>query len=96
VYVTVDMDCLKDGEAVTNWEQGLFEAADVAWAVGRLKEAGELVGADVCGAASEGVYERGFQRFAARWDHPKLTLPPMEEARRVNRVALEAICTTLL
>ena len=96
VYVTVDMDCLKDGEAVTNWEQGLFEAVDIAWAIERLKAAAELVGADVCGAASEGVYERGFQRFAARWDHPKLTLPPMEEARRVNRVALDALCATLL
>lgn len=96
VYVTVDMDCLRHGEAVTNWEQGLFEPADIAWAIEQLKVAGELVGVDVCGAASEGLYERHFQRFAARWDHPKLVLPPMEEARRINRDALEAICAAFL
>jgi len=95
VYVTVDMDCLNDGEAVTNWEQGLFAGVDLAWAIGILKSAGELVGADVCGAASEGVYERPLQRFAAWWDHPKLKLAAAEEARRVNRSALEMICAPL-
>ncbi len=31
VYVTVDLDCLRAEEAITNWENGLFTAEDVAW-----------------------------------------------------------------
>ncbi len=29
-YITVDLDCLRSEEAVTNWENGLFTADDVA------------------------------------------------------------------
>ena len=76
VYVTVDMDCLRAEEAATNWENGLFTAADVAWAIGLLRQSSKLVGGDLCGAYSEPQYARTFQRFAGRWDHPKL--PPIQ------------------
>src|SRR5207302_2541260 len=53
VYVTIDLDCLRAGESVTNWEQGLFSAEDIAHALGRLRaRVGELAGGDVCGAWS--------------------------------------------
>ncbi|HEY8965397.1 MAG TPA: hypothetical protein VIM58_03070, partial [Candidatus Methylacidiphilales bacterium] len=29
-YVTVDLDCLREGEALTDWENGLFTVEDVA------------------------------------------------------------------
>ena len=35
VYVTVDLDCLRAEEAVTNWESGLF-TADADSALGAL------------------------------------------------------------
>ena len=95
VYVTVDLDCIKEEEAVTNWENGLFTAADVAWAIGHLRQGGRIVGGVVCGAWSNPVYLRWFQRFAARWDHPKLPAIDETRARAINRAALEAIWPAL-
>jgi hypothetical protein len=94
IYVTVDLDCLRAEEAVTNWEAGLFTAEDVAWAVGELRRKARVIGGDVCGARSEQKYARGFQRFAARWDHPKLP-PPPTDAEAVNRRALATIWPAL-
>lgn len=88
VYVTVDMDCLRQADAISNWEQGLFETADLAWAIRHLRSNCEVVGGDVCGAASEPRYERFWQRFAGRWDHPKLRLPAPAESRRINQDTL--------
>ncbi len=86
VYLTVDMDCLREEDAVTNWESGLFAADDVAWAISRLPR---VIAGDVCGAYSPPVYERGLQRFAAEWDHPRLG--PRENARAINTRSLEKI-----
>ena len=91
VYVTVDLDCLRKEEAVTNWESGLFTAADLAWAIDRAKQEAHLLGTDVCGAYSLPKYERWFQRFAADWDHPKMAVTDRAEARRVNHAALHPI-----
>jgi arginase family enzyme len=95
VYVTVDMDCLRDEEAVTNWETGLFTADDVAWALRTLHEQAEIVAGDVCGAWSPPVYERLPQRIAGAWDHPALASPDRERARRVNLASLERIWPAL-
>jgi hypothetical protein len=95
VYVTVDMDCLRAEEAATNWENGLFTAADVAWAITMLKEKAVLVGGDLCGAWSPPQYARVFQRFAGKWDHPKLPGFEMVEARKINLTSLKTIWTAL-
>ena len=91
VYVTIDLDCLSHGEAVTNWESGLFVADDLVWALGTLRSQTQIVGGDLCGAYSPALYSRWKQRFAADWDHPKF--PPVDRAaaRRVNRAALDRI-----
>ena len=95
VYVTVDMDCLRSEEAVTNWENGLFAAADVAWAIGELRNSAQIVGGDLCGAYSPPLYERWGQKFAGKWDHPKL--PPVDraEALKINLAALAKIWPAL-
>jgi arginase family enzyme len=93
VYITVDMDCLRD--AVTNWENGLFSPDDIAWAIGQLRSRANVIGGDVCGAYSKPVYERRRQRFAAEWDHPKMTPPDPERARTINTAALQIIWPTL-
>lgn len=72
LYVTIDMDCLQPADAVTNWENGCFSVADIAWALRELRSACTLVGGDICGAFSPPRYARLFQRLAARWDHPRL------------------------
>ena len=95
VYVTVDLDCLSSAEAATNWENGLFTAADVAWAIAQLRAIARLAGGDVCGAYSPPRYARWKQRLAARFDHP--SLPPVDsgEARRKNLAALRQIWPVL-
>ena len=91
VYVTVDLDCLAAEQASTNWENGLFVAEDVAWAIGQIRQRAKLIGGDVCGAYSPPRYDGVFRRFAGWWDHPRLETPPLEEARRINAAALAAI-----
>ena len=96
IYVTVDLDSLSEAQAVTNWENGLFKAGDVAWAIGQLRNAGSVVGGDLCGAWSEPAYARWGQRFAGNWDHPRL--PPRDpgRARQLNRAALNEIWPVLI
>ncbi len=52
VYVTIDLDCLASGEALTNWENGRFTCDDVIWALRTLREKVEIIGGDLCGAWS--------------------------------------------
>ena len=87
LYVTVDLDCLTDADSATNWEHGLFTAADVAWALGELRARGEIVGGDLCGAYSAPSYARRGQRLLARWDHPRLPAPADAAARNANALA---------
>jgi len=91
VYVTIDLDCLAATEALTNWENGLFTAADVKWALNVLCERSRLSGADLCGAWSPPAYARRFQRFAGEWDHPKLAPVDPPHAKTVNAAALRII-----
>jgi arginase family enzyme len=88
VYVTIDLDCLRPEEALTNWESGRFMIADLQWALKRLREACQIVGGDICGAYSLPSYARWKQRFAAEFDHPKIQLPPSDQIRATNFAAL--------
>ena len=96
VYVTVDMDCLGAGEAVTNWENGRFTADDVAWALSRLRSGARMVGGDLCGAYSPQKYARWKQRWVATLDHPRLPLPDLAQARATNRAAFEKLWPVLV
>lgn len=91
VYVTVDFDCLRQEEAITNWENGLFTTEEVAWAIRQLRQSAHFIGADVCGAYSPPVYQRWGQRFAGNWDHPKLPPVDVARARELNVAALGVI-----
>ncbi len=91
IYVTVDLDGLRAGEAVTNWENGRFAAEDVCWALDQLARAGRIVAGDVCGAYSPATYARRFQRFASETDHPPLPAFDRTEALRTNARSLALI-----
>jgi arginase family enzyme len=95
VYVTVDLDCLRAEESVTNWENGLFTAEDIAWALRKIVRHAGIAAGDVCGAWSEPKYSRLIQRIEGRLDHPKL--PPIDpaNAREVNLRALQNIWPAL-
>jgi len=95
VYVTIDLDCLRVEEAVTNWESGRFTIVDLAWALAKLRESCRIIAGDICGAYSPPVYARWKQRFAGNFDHPKLKLPSADEIRRINSAAVAKIWPVL-
>jgi hypothetical protein len=95
VYVTIDLDCLREDDAVTNWENGRFSVADLEWALGTLRAHSEIVAGDVCGAYSAPKYARWKQKFASNWDHPKLDLPNAEKIRQINSATLERLWPAL-
>ena len=96
VYVTIDTDCLRTEDAVTNWEQGLFTAEDIADALQTLRgSSAQIVGGDVCGAWSQPGYARWKQRFAANFDRPKLPKIDPAKAREVNAKSLAILWPAL-
>jgi arginase family enzyme len=96
VYVTIDLDCLRAEDAVTNWESGRFTVDDVSWALAQLRAAkARIVAGDICGAFSPPVYARAKQRFAAGMDHPKLPPPDLVQAQEINLRAFEALWPAL-
>ncbi len=94
-YVTIDLDCLRIEEAVTNWESGRFTIADLEWALGKLRESSRIIRGDICGAYSSPHYARFKQRFAAEFDHPKIQLPALDQIRTINSAALEKLWPVL-
>jgi hypothetical protein len=91
LYITIDLDCLRPEDAVTNWENGRFTLDDVAWAVTQLRANAKIVAGDICGAYSPPKYARAKQRFAAGMDHPKLPPVDLNEARAVNLQAFNTL-----
>jgi len=91
VYVTIDLDCLRPEDAVTNWESGRFTLDDLEWALSELRNASRIIAGDICGAFSPPVYARRKQRFASEMDHPKLRRPLPAEIQRVNGVTLKRL-----
>jgi len=91
IYITIDLDCLRIEEAMTNWENGRFSVADLEWALARLRESCRMVGGDICGAYSPPKYARRKQRFAAEFDHPKIQLPNEDKVRAINLPTLERL-----
>jgi hypothetical protein len=96
VYVTIDLDCLRREDAITNWESGRFTLDDVGWALAQLRGANaRIVAGDICGAFSPPKYARLKQRFAAEMDHPKLEQPDVEMAKEINLRAFESLWPVL-
>jgi hypothetical protein len=96
IYVTIDMDCLKPETASTDWEQGLFTPADIAWALGKLRESTTIIGGDLCGAYSPAQYARWTQRQTAHIDHPKQSPRDAENAQRLNLEAARQMWAALI
>jgi len=95
VYITIDLDCLRMEEAVTNWESGRFTVVDLQWALAKLRESCRIIGGDICGAYSPPRYARRKQRFAAEFDHPKIQTPALDEIRAINFAALTQLWPAL-
>lgn len=95
LYVTVDLDCLHVDEAATNWEQGLFTAEDILWALDELRTQATIAGGDLCGAQSVPTFERFKQRIESTIDHPRLEPVNAADAAARNGRALRLIWGTL-
>jgi hypothetical protein len=95
VYVTIDMDCLRADQAITNWENGQFTVGDLEWALAKLREHNQIIAGDICGAYSEPKYERWKQKFASNWDHPKFDLLPVDQVKKINLATLERLWPAL-
>jgi hypothetical protein len=91
VYITIDLDCLRAEEAVTNWESGRFAIVDLAWALAKLRDACRIIAGDICGAFSKPAYARWKQRFASEMDHPKLPRPEAAQVQQINNSTLEEL-----
>jgi hypothetical protein len=68
IYVTVDLDCLAESDAITDWENGRFLLADLHWAINFLRKKTKSVGGDLCGAFSPIRSASWFQSMAGRLD----------------------------
>jgi hypothetical protein len=96
IYVTVDLDCLGESDAVTNWENGRFALSDIVWAITFLRQKVRLVGGDLCGAFSPMRYGSRFQSLAGRFDHPRQRSVAEKERGLVNLRALKTIWPLLV
>jgi arginase family enzyme len=96
VYVTIDLDCLRESEAVTNWENGQFSAEDILWALDLVRSKATIVGGDLCGAFSTLSYGSWFQTLAGRFDHPRQRIVQDSDRRSINSHALQAIWPKLI
>ncbi len=96
IYVTVDLDCLGESDAVTNWENGRFALSDLVWAITFLRQKVQLVGGDLCGAFSPMQYGSRFQSLAGRFDHPRQRSVTEKERGLVNLRALKTIWPLLV
>lgn len=95
VYVTIDMDSLVSGEAITNWENGRFTCDNLIWALGKLRERVAIIGGDLCGGWSRPVYQTPFQKLAGWFDHPALHAPERQDLISSNLVTLERLWPAL-
>lgn len=92
LYVTIDLDCLRAEDAITNWENGSFTLEDLAWALLQLRASGvRIVGGDICGAFSSPLYARPQQRFLAEMDHPKWPVRDSKTTAIINLRAFETL-----
>jgi hypothetical protein len=91
VYVTIDLDCLREADAVTNSDNGWFSLDELTWAVELLRSSARIVGGDIGGAYSVPEYARWGQQFAAKWHHPKQGRVNPARAEAVNREALQKL-----
>jgi hypothetical protein len=95
VYVTIDLDCLRSDEALTNWENGRFTIGDLQWALRKLRAHARIIGGDICGGYSEPQYARWKQEFASKWDHPKIEPPDPGKLRKTNFGTLQELWPAL-
>jgi len=49
IYISIDKDCLGRQAAITDWEQGKLSLKELLQGIGKLRQIGNVIGADICG-----------------------------------------------
>lgn len=97
VYVSIDKDCLKAEDAMTNWEEGFLELKDMLQMLSIIKERCDILGVDVVGEYSPPVFNDIVKKAYMFFDrHKDYTAKdqPMERINATNeRTNLEIIKT---
>jgi hypothetical protein len=77
LWITIDKDVLRGGEAITNWDQGEMTLDHVIAALRRLASSFKIVGIDVCGDYSRPQLKDPLRALLSWSDHPEL--PPHQD-----------------
>ncbi|MFZ3088619.1 MAG: hypothetical protein WA123_11205 [Methylotenera sp.] len=78
VYVSVDKDCLRQLDAITNWEQGTLPLDTVTSCIKAIAESHNIVGADTVGDYSPPTFTSPLKWIGSMLDRPA-------DAWRMNR-----------
>jgi hypothetical protein len=84
---------LSEGQALTNWDQGLMPLSAVVRIIAALGAIKRIVGADICGEFSVAAHSNWLKRWEARIDQPQRVAAADLLARNeaTNRELLVAI-----
>ncbi|MGA2774882.1 MAG: hypothetical protein ABSE81_02325 [Candidatus Omnitrophota bacterium] len=70
-YVSLDKDCLKNEDSLTNWEEGKFSLDELLVMLKIIKDNCEIIGMDICGDYSKPSFANKFKAVISRLDHPR-------------------------
>ena len=71
VYISIDKDCLRSEDALTNWEEGCFSLGDLALMLKLVRERFDIAGVDITGDYSLPQVKNIFKKIVLSLDHPK-------------------------
>ena len=97
VYISVDKDCLRAEDAITNWEQGTLPLETVTACIASICAAHSIVGADTVGDYSPPVFASPLKWIGSMLDRPAnaLQLQTNVKANAVNSAANVKIAAAL-
>jgi arginase family enzyme len=71
VYVSIDKDCLKAQDALTNWDEGQMSLGELTSILQWIKKHLCITGADITGEYSECRVKGLIKNICSRFDHPR-------------------------
>jgi arginase family enzyme len=75
VYISIDKDCLKSEDALTNWEEGCMLLDDLLLVLKLIKENLDIAGVDIAGDYSRVSIKNKIKSLASYFDHPRDIIP---------------------
>ncbi len=89
VYISVDKDCLKAEDAITNWEQGTLPLNTIISCIQAIREVHNVVGADTVGDYSKPIFISPLKWIGSLLDRPAnaLRMNSQTKADEVNATA---------